>query len=531
MEVRRSGPGSCRPRVAWLALVLLIAAPLAAQGSMKVYRDANAGIQLRVPKWLASSPPKTGDRQVLAQFQGRAKSTHKDVRGEADLTLWVVRIERQSAPTTGGKADEPEQPKSFGEVSEARLNEATDLAGMLERRGIVATLAPAPKFFGKKPLLDADGRPWEVQQKTDGRAGVATMRSFLVSTDAEIFGLVAMGEGTTAFQKEILAILRSLRRITDAVPAEDPYAGSELRGIDRRREVRAELVPGWRAIDTENYIVVTNVSGKIIDDVCIDLEVMRAAYIERFPPAEGADMSAVSTVRVCDGYDDYLAYAGEDLDGTGGYWSPLEEELVIFNPTKKIPKQRPWLEGVDVIDVLHHEAMHQYFHYSNRHLSPSSWFNEGYGEVFGGCEVDRGKKVIKRIRTNSFRMKLIKLERKRAGAPDLATMMLAPQYSFYGNGVLENYANAWSFCYFLEMERQKPEGKRNEAWANLPQRYLHHLREATDKRRKKLPEGAPDDWIMGFTEEIQTEAVQATLKEIDAEELEKAWLKSQLTLK
>ena len=517
------------------ALMLLgVGTTICAQGLVP-YNDANAGIALRAPKWMQSAPPKTGDRQVLAQFEGTQKSTAKDFRRDVDLQIWVVRIERQKAATTGDK-DKPENPKSFADMKLAQLNSGTNLGEFLQHRDREATIAENAGYFGKKPLSDPDGHPFKVFESRNFAGNATTwvsMLAFLTETDAEYFGLVAMGDGATAFENEVLAVLKTLHRISpDTKATEDPYANSALRGLDRRRQVRAELVPGWHAVDTENYIVVTNVKTKIIDDICIDLEVMRNAYMERFPPAEGADMSAVSTVRVCDGYDDFLGYAGKESDGLGGYWSPLEEELVIFNPEKKVPTERPWLKGVEPLDVLHHEAMHQYFHYSNRQLSPASWFNEGYGEVFGGCDVDRKAMKIKRFRTNSFRMKWIREMRKRPGAPDLATMMRATQAQFYYNGgVMENYANAWSFCYFLEQERQKPEGKRNEKWAQLPQRYLQHLREATDKVRANMPKGAPDDWIMGFEDEIQDEAIKATLGEIDAEELEKAWLKAQTTLK
>lgn len=527
-------PGKVLVRVVFSAA---LCASLVGQ-SLVPYADPNVGIAMRVPKWLRASPPKTGDRQVLAQFMGTAKSKHRELRGEVELSLWVVRIERTAAPTTGGKIpgkeEEPEDPQSIAEHQLEYLNGGTTLDEVLERRGMVSGLRENAEYFGKRPVQDALGRPWQVFEKmTTGSGTHVTTRAFLSTTDAELFGLVAFGDGATAFEREVDAVLRTLRRTVGETGAvDDPYAESTLRDLDRRRQVRAELVPGWRAVDTENYIVITNVrNDRVIEDVCVDLEVMRVAYAERFPPAAGADMTAVSAVRVCDGYDDFLGYAGADMDGLGGYWSPLEEELVIFNPEKKIPKMRPWLQGVDALDVLHHEAMHQYFHYSNRQLAPASWFNEGYGEVFAGCDVDRRKREIKKFRTNSFRMKLIREERKRAGAPDLATMMRATQSSFYGHGVMQNYANAWSFCYFLEQERQKPEGKRNEAWARLPQRYIEHLRAVTDGYRKKLPDNAPEDWIMGFTIDIQEEAIKLTLAEIDAEELEKAWLKAQTTLR
>src|SRR5690606_5485946 len=112
---------------------------------------------------------------------------------------------------------------------------------------------------------------------------------------------------------------------------------------------------------------------------------------------------------------------------------------------------------------------------------------------------------------------------KRAGIPDLRMMVIMPQHEFYGPGALVNYANAWSFCYFLELERRKPERDRNQAWADLPDVYLKHLRAVTEEYRSRFPEDAPDDWIMGFRGEIQRRAIDLALETVDVRELEEAW--------
>jgi hypothetical protein len=520
--------------------VLAIVGPicvLSAQATRKVV-EVRSARQLTVPRWLKAVPTKPGEEQILLQLGGKSESRDRDFDGEIELTLMLVRILKNAGPVTGesgeagtGEAEEGPEMRSITEQRRAELNAGKTLPEFLERRGLRKDLVRNAGYFAK-PLTDELEREFAVHEYASGQRGdrpLVLIRAFVVEDENEIFGLVATGVGVTAFAADIERIVRSLRPADPADLAgsgDDPYAGSSLRDVEKRRAVRAELAAGWRAHDTENYILVTNVEKQgIVDAVLVDLEIMRAAYFERFPPAEKADMSPVSTVRLCDGYDEYLRYAGKDMDGTGGYWSPLEEELVLFNPERKIPKARPWLKDVDPISTLYHEAMHQYFHYSNRQLAPGMWFNEGYGEVFAGAKVDRRKLVIADLKPDKDRLKMIKAELKRHGAPDMRMVMVQPRRDFYGEGVLINYANAWSICYFLELERRKPESRRNQAWADLPDVYLQHLREITERFRARFPENAPDDWIMGFAEEIQREAVEKALATIDERELEEAWLK------
>jgi hypothetical protein len=509
--------------------IAAVAASAAAQATI-LHSDPTLGFEVRVPKWLAAIPAKPGDTQTIAQFKGAKESNAKDWKGTQELALLIVRIDRRAAPATGdGEKDSASKPQSFTEQQTDFLNGGTTLGEYLERRGYDGALVPYPKLF-KAPIKDGEGRAYDVHQISSLRGAKygADVRAFVTEDENEIFGLIAIGAGLNPFHDEVARVLRSLKRDQARQPADagpDPYEGSALRDLERRRRVRTELVHGWSAYDTDDFILVTNVSSKkLIDELLVDLAVMRTAFLERFPPAEGATMDAVSTVRVCDGYDDYLRYAGEDMDGTGGYWAFTEEELVLFNPERKIPKARPWLKEVDPRRILYHEAMHQYFHYSNRALSPGTWFNEGYGEVFGGADIDRRKGEIRRIGKNDFRMSFIALDRKKGGGvPQLQSMLPMTRAEFYGPSALRYYAYSWAFCWFLEQERQKGDRQRNEAWATLTERYLQELRKATDARRAKLGDSAPEDWVTAFEDEIQKEAIGEVMKGLDMDALQEAF--------
>ncbi|MBK8978500.1 MAG: DUF1570 domain-containing protein [Planctomycetes bacterium] len=513
------------------------------------HTDAQQGFELKLPRWLEAVPAKPGDLQILAQFKGRTEVRSGLHKGEVEITVWVVKILKQAGPTTGdgdapgAKPDEPQTPaapelRSLTDQRTVWLNGGRTLAEFLERRELQSSLAPNPRFW-RRPVELAEDRPFEVLEigSTRGVKYGALLRAFVVEDDQQIFGIVMFGGGLDGVQRDMLKVVQSMRLLTgdDAEraarrdrDAEDPYPdGSPYRDVERRREVRDELVAGWQAFDSDNFILVTNVrSSKLIDAMLTDLEVMHAAYLERFPPAEGADMSAVSTVRVCDGYDDYLRYAGQDMDGTGGYWAFVEEELVLFNPEKRVPKARPWLKDLDPVAVLYHEAMHQYFHYSNRALAPACWFNEGYGEVFGGAKVDRAHRRLKDIEPNDFRLGFIRLDNKnKATPPRLETLLRMTQPEFYSRDPMRNYAYAWAFCYFLEKQRERTGRSRRDEWADLPDHYLQALRRATEKRRADLPDDAPDDWINAFQFDIQREAIDEVLAPLDLADLESEWQK------
>jgi hypothetical protein len=180
---------------------------------------------------------------------------------------------------------------------------------------------------------------------------------------------------------------------------------------------------------------------------------------------------------------------------------------------------------MQVLDILYHEAMHQYFFYANGHLAPASWFNEGFGEVFGGSVPDRRKQEIARVDKNKFRLFWIKQSQRIDRWPDLRAFLKMTQGEFYGPSQMQNYAFAWSFCYFLEQHRKDPKG--NKEWGAIPDNYLANLRAATKKKREDLGIDAKNkEWLVAYTNELQGKAFDATFKDVDLVALEKAWIEA-----
>lgn len=338
----------------------------------------------------------------------------------------------------------------------------------------------------------------------------------------EEYGLVAVGQlDHPKTQQTIEQIVKTLEFTAAAEPAAVGEVAAGLRDPDLRQQVRKRLESGWAAYDSENFILVTNCSKKaVIDRMLQDLEIMRLAYINRFPPV--GELGKVSLVRVFSSYEQYASYS--KIDGAIGHFSPLDDELVLFDPGTRITKRNEWLRDVDPSEVLYHEAMHQYLHEANGLLAPASWFDEGFGEVFGAAELDRARGQVKRIDKNKMRMGFIKRSQKTKRWPDLRAFVKMTQPDFYGPSVYQNYAFAWAFCHFLEQQRLEPKG--NREWGAIPDEYLRNLREITDEHRKKMQADAPKDWIMGFRFEIQEQAFERTFAKTDWVALEKVWIEA-----
>ena len=163
------------------------------------------------------------------------------------------------------------------------------------------------------------------------------------------------------------------------------YAGSKLPFVPFRIQVRDALAKGWKASDTENFIVVYHTDNeKLINKIARDLEAIRPIYVDLFPPVKPVE--TVSIVRVCKNQDEYATYGGPP--GTGGYWHPGNEELVFYDyaqtELETDEEEGRRLTDKDSLAVLYHEAFHQYIHYAVGEVAPHDWFNEGHGDYFSG---------------------------------------------------------------------------------------------------------------------------------------------------
>ena len=188
------------PSAAVLAVLAAFVGGAAAQATRK-YVDEEHGFEIRVPKWLDVIPVKPGDEQTLARFKGKKKSAVSDLKGEFEVYLLVVRIERGPGPTSESDQDADGRLRSLAEHQREFLNGGRTLSEYLKRRDYKHQLVRNNKLF-RKPIEDRAGRPYVVYEMSSigGRKYGALIRAFVTEDQNEIFGLVVLG--LNPFDKE-----------------------------------------------------------------------------------------------------------------------------------------------------------------------------------------------------------------------------------------------------------------------------------------------------------------------------------------
>lgn len=305
----------------------------------------------------------------------------------------------------------------------------------------------------------------------------------------------------------------------DTSKLERYYARRKFKNPEYRIRVREQLVKGWEAEDTENYLLVFSTKDEpLIRLIKSELESIRKEYEKLFPPKR--EITAVSTVRICKDEEEYFKYGGPR--GSGGYWSAATEELVFFDYQDNGEERGTGKDNTRV--VLYHEAFHQYIYYTVGKVAPHSWFNEGTGDYFSGAVI-KGGKVIK-IGLNTWRLGLIQYAVMegdiRYPVQSFDNILNYSQAEFYSPGrVGICYAQAWSMIYFL---RKSKVVKKHPVWSQILGTYFDTLQRTFSESMKALPSGEPTDAEL---EIIKLKAREAALdnafSDVDLFELEDAW--------
>ncbi|MBI5365292.1 MAG: hypothetical protein HZA53_19095 [Planctomycetes bacterium] len=301
------------------------------------------------------------------------------------------------------------------------------------------------------------------------------------------------------------------------------YARKPLKGIEHRIQVRMDLVKGWKAEDTENYIVIYDTPDQpLVRRLLRDLELIRKEYEKLFPAVK--PIETVSTVRVCKSKDEYLSYGGSP--STAGYWNWVDEELVFYD-AEKVDKNHV-ASDADTFIVLYHEAFHQYIHYSTGELPPHSWFNEGTGDYFSGAQLKDGK--LRGIGPMPWRVHTIQQAIGENKHIPWREMIRYEQPQYYKEDVVYIcYAQGWSMIYFL---RKSDEVAKRPEWAKILPTYFETLKAAYAEELAKLPEDKREDRGIrggaGLT--ARNRAIEAAFEGVDLDEIEKAWARFVATI-
>lgn len=287
------------------------------------------------------------------------------------------------------------------------------------------------------------------------------------------------------------------------------YGGRRgLVGIERRIQARLDLVEGWKMRDSDHYIVLSHgVDEGFVIEMTSAIETMRGQYAKLCPP-DGV-LDEVSIVRVCRDREEYLAYGGRK--GSVGYWSPGEEELVLFDARGESDGE---IDGEHYTQaVLCHETFHQYVHYAAEGIAPHPWFDEGLAEYFGGAIVS-GRR-FSGIEPNRYRLETAQslLEQGAYSWYDTTRM---EQAAYYADPV-RLYAQGWSMTYFLAASA---EARRHRVWSEILPTYLRTLRAAwLIERRRLAGGGSVESAMVRARQRAWSEAFQG----VDWDELETAW--------
>ena len=293
----------------------------------------------------------------------------------------------------------------------------------------------------------------------------------------------------------------------------------EFKGGEYRVKVRSEMVKGWKAEDTENYILVYSTKDQaLIRDLKQRLEAIRRAYTVLFPASR--EITAVSTVRICKDADEYRKYGGPA--GSGGYWNYVTEELVFFDYDDREGERGSGKKDSRI--VLYHEAFHQYIFYSVGELAPHSWFNEGYGDYWSGSIFNRGGKVQK-VAVNPWRIGTIQKAIDDYRHVPWREIIEFEQKDYYNPAIRHIcYAQGWSMVYFLNTSKQV---QKNPQWAEILPVYFETLKTSHAEEMERLAElGQADNRAQREAANLRSRqaAVKAAFEGVDLKAIEEAWM-------
>jgi hypothetical protein len=327
----------------------------------------------------------------------------------------------------------------------------------------------------------------------------------------------------------------AVKELASATPA-----GDDVRS-KKRAELEKQVAPfggKWKLYETRNYFVLvqqekpetTQKDKEFVKELLERLEAIRREFEIDYPFEKAAELrkageglqtgsdaekrerkgeaefakrilgdvdprelSRCSVVRVCSDEAAYATYGGPP--GSAGYWYWPAQELVLYDTIEDDGRNGTWL-------VLNHEAFHQYIFYLYGNISPQSWYNEGTGDYYSGYKWYGGRfeqaKAVWRVET------IRELIRDNRFVP-LTDLVRFTQQEYYGQnkygaGIGQNYAQGWSFIYFLRTGKKKGAKDWNADWDKILDTYFKTLAMTGNENQ------AVEDAFRGIDMEALTES-------------------------
>ena len=425
------------------------------------HKDESNGFRIQIPRKWEQVPTKFQDVATVGKWSGSSRDRRKEAPALFVLRFLQASDDEPRSPgealgnrvPPGSRGAMRYQPKDIWEFAGRYLSSHDVIEDEPEFRmsskKVKAHLRVLRSKVSKWTRENRKEREWPYDQRV---AVVAEVRS--VEEGDSVFGVVYLCNGADA-EDMVRSFKNSIKgfRILDldeedeeegegGVTDADIFVDSATKPDAWREARKRKLIKGWKALDTENYLIVYNeeVKKPLLRNIAKHIEALRAQVYEKlFPPAK--QIQAISVVRVCKDKQEYHRYGGPM--GSAGYWSRGDEELVFYQD--KSNKK-------DSLRVLYHEAFHQYIHYAVGDVAPHSWFNEGHGDYFAGHNYSSGK-----FKSAPFRWRtgIIANAISTGTYVPLRDFLKYTQGEYYANAGL-CYAQGWSFVYFLrEVEKRK----------------------------------------------------------------------------
>jgi hypothetical protein len=520
------------PRAAWCQ----------APDGFKTCENKDEGFLFHYPKAFEEIPPQPGDPVVLANFVRKPPPPPKPKKGTPRPSgaivarIWILSIDKppaagaaaaaspESAPPPDSESEPAEPEKSAAATTAAdalaEKLQATSFEDFLKKRTEgwrIVNQAERADRTAKRTYYELDYAP-------KGRSLWKGCAWMLHCEDRwlGLFGMCLTEDYETqrkAFEKSALSLREIKISEREAQELERYYSmRKELKDPAFRIARRRNLVRGWKALDTRNYLIVHHTKDEaLLSRVQNDIEAMRLLYEELFPPVR--PIEAVSVVRVCKDRQEYLLYGGQP--GTSGHWYAAGQELVLFDNVKGQHGSR--LGNRDSYIVLYHEAFHQYIYYAVGEVEPHYWFNEGYGDYFSGTKIYSNSMKIQEIGPNPWRLGLIKKAVENKQHVTLDWLVRAERDEYYRReraGLY--YAQGWSFIYFLN---KSPAAQANLEWKEILPVYFQTLKDTYAQELEALGPGATLEQKGKAGQKARIRALDVAFEGVNMQELQAEWEK------
>lgn len=488
-----------------------------------------------IPARFEELPVPPDEKFVLVKCTEKQNNSND---GQFRAEIWVMAIPKKG-PVTGDvekpPEKEPEKPAEEEEkgddTEEKKKKKAPESIRNLEDYLEVFFPNWTPKPDGslnrggdqKEPPLQR----FELREQKARLKGVAFSQE---QNDRTIFVLCFSRSPDFADLQKVFERAAKSLRVQDtkknlAPEIEAHYRVNVFRNVEYRKEVRANLSKGWKAHDTDNFILIYDTKDeRLLAKIKNDLEAVRTKFIEMFPPAK--EIEAVSTVRVCKDQDEFQKFSLMP-PYVAGFWNKQSQELVFFDANADPDMRKSGAGRKDSYLVLYHEAFHQYIYYSCGEIDPHSWFNEGLGDYFGGAVIGQGGKKVDRIQANPWRVLPIQVAIASDAFSPLKKLVQMEQEEYYKKGEL-HYPQGWSLVYFLIESKQ---AQKHPVWNQIIPVYFETLKSHSQKEREKLTEKPTPEKSKEIDLASRKAAFNAAFKNVDFNELETAWKEFILKLK